>query len=101
MQGGAKDMNWQDIVAWLASGTGIVVVVGGLRWAFGNNLRPAVIRYIVYGLALITSLLVAITSAVFNWSDPGMLALFFSGVFGAAETLYRLAVGKLLPGSVV
>jgi uncharacterized membrane protein HdeD (DUF308 family) len=91
-------MNWQDIVAWLASGAGIVAVVGILRF-FIPDLRPAIIRYIVYGLALVVSTIVAATSAVFNWNDPAMLALFLSGVFGAAESLYRLCVGKLWPNS--
>jgi hypothetical protein len=93
-------MNWTDILAWLASGTGIVAVVGALRYFFKDALTPAIIRYIVYGLALITSAIVAISSTVFNWSNPDMLALFFVSVFGTAETVYRLCVGKLLPNSV-
>ena len=97
-------MSIHDVLVFLGSGAAIPTIVGAIRWVLnlkGMTLQPAALRWIVYALALICGAVSTVLTTTFSFSDPGMLSLFILAVFGAAETIYRVAVGKLLPGSVV
>ena len=95
-------MSWQDILLFVGSGAAIPVVVGGLKWivAFrGMVLAPATLRWVVYSLAFLSGLVATAVSKTITWGDPATLSMFMLAVFGEAETIYRVMVGKLLPES--
>ena len=96
-------MNLGDLLGGVfGSGAVITAIVGLVKiWAKskGKTLSKPVLRWMVYALAAVGAVVTALISKSINFSEPELFVTTIAAVMGSAETVYRLAVGKLGLGS--
>jgi len=88
-----------DTLYSLLIGGGLIVgIVGGIKWFFnsrGKPLKKGVLRWIAYGLSIISAVVATAVSGEAGFADPTGLIQTMAAAFGLAETIYRTVTGKL------
>ena len=86
------------LIGALTSGSLIVLLVGGIRWYFTTRDKPLskpMLRWIIYILAAISTVVVSLVSKEINFATPETWINTLLAMTGAAEGLYVLVTGKL------